>query len=138
MPVTSIGKGNLQDIAAGRPPRSAVTVTMVAAPVAVVAAPAALTSIPVVFTWTLGDPGVTDGTATIADGSSIGDDNDADNPISALEDQYNKAQADIAAQKVELDLLIVDVAAQKDELDLLIIDTAAIRTAIRENLGIIA
>jgi hypothetical protein len=65
----------------------------------------------VAFTWTTNDPTVTDGTATIADGSSIGDDNDADAPISALEDQFNKLRADLIASNVEIDALVVDVTA---------------------------
>lgn len=62
-----------------------------------VTAAAALTCTGVTFTWTSNDPGVTDGTATIDDGSTVGDDNDAGAALSALEDQFGKLLADVTA-----------------------------------------
>lgn len=62
-----------------------------------VSAAAALTVDGITFTWTTNDPGVTDGTATIADGATVGDDNDAGDALSAIEDQINKIAADLAA-----------------------------------------
>ena len=81
------------------------------AAVSATAAAAALTSAQLNFTWTANDPGVTNGAATMDDGNTVGDDNDAGGAISAIEDQYNKLQVDVAAQKVELDKLITDVAS---------------------------
>jgi hypothetical protein len=56
----------------------------------------------VTFTWTANDPGVTTGAATIADGDTVGDDNDAGDALSALEDQVNKLVADVEAMRAVL------------------------------------
>ena len=55
------------------------------------------TAVGVTFTWSANDPAVTDGAATIADGDTVGNDNDAGDAISALEDQVNKLVVDVAA-----------------------------------------
>ena len=65
-------------------------------------APAAMTSAQLAFTWTANDPGVTNGEATIDDGVTVGDDNDAGAALSAIEDQYNKLQADVVALRAEV------------------------------------
>lgn len=67
-----------------------------------VAATAAVTAVANDFTWTANDPAVADGAATIADGDTVGDDNDAGDALSVLEVQGNANMADIAAIKTEL------------------------------------
>jgi hypothetical protein len=71
----------------------------------------ALTSVDLAFTWSTNDPGVTTGAATISDGASMGDDNTSNDPVSAVEDQFNKLRADLIASNVEIDALVIDVTA---------------------------
>ncbi len=85
---TDAGKRNLRDIGAGLVPGEPTTL--------------ALTAIALDFTWTGNDPAKADGTATIDDGDTVGDDNDAGDAISAIEDQYNKLLVDVTALRAVL------------------------------------
>lgn len=60
-------------------------------------AEASVTSVALAFTWSANDPGVTDGEATIADGDTVGDDNDAGAALSAIEAQFNNLRTDVLA-----------------------------------------
>ena len=105
------------------------------APAVTASATGALTAVDINFTWTANVPGITNGAATIDDGNTVGDDNDAGGGLSVLEDQFIKLRADIVATNVEVDALVVDDATNLVELDDLADDVALIRTGLNDLIG---
>ncbi len=100
---------------------------VVAAPSAVTAsnptAPAALTAVAVAFTWSAGDPNINNGAATIDDGATVGDDNDAGDALSVLENEVIAGRDDLIALRTEIVSYEIAISAN-------IIDIAALRATV--------
>ncbi len=61
------------------------------------------------FTWTANDPAISNGAATIDDGNTVGDDNDAGDAIGVLEVQGDANRTDIAALIVLVNQMRTDL-----------------------------
>ena len=99
--------------------------------------PPILTAGALVPTWSANDPAITNGTYTVADGNTVGDDNDAGDALSAHEDQIDKLVTDAAASRVKIltyetaiSANIVDIAGNRTEISAVVADLATIKTLV--------
>lgn len=97
-------------------------------------APAALTQLVANFTWTANDPGLNTGLAVIADGLTVGDDNDAGDALSVLQNELNAHRTDAIASRAEaityeiaISALVVDITALRTIAETLITEMTRIK-----------